>query len=271
MKVNLCNKRLRSNFSEFIVFFLGILSFAFIFIDLPSKSKLYVGVFFCVLFIVIFIIMLIQANLLQQKVLNINGIKFVVKFGDLFSEKGLKTIAFNEYFDTIVDDKIISSNSLNGKFLINFVSDIDYLNQIIEKDELCQKHIICKDNDRKRGKLIKYQLGTSFRFEDYILVAFSKFDENNCAYLSLSDYYTCLINYWKEVNHIYNERDIVLPLLGTGITRFYDSKKISNQEAMEIIIQTFRYSNLSFSTNCQITLVIPKQLESTIDLYSLGD
>lgn len=40
-----------------------------------------------------------------------------VKVGDLFSFGGIKVIPFDEYFDTEVDDKVISRNSLNGIFL----------------------------------------------------------------------------------------------------------------------------------------------------------
>lgn len=45
---------------------------------------------------------------------------------------------------------------------------------------------------------------------------------------------------------------------------------ISCQRALEIIIQTFEYSNLSFAQDFQITLVLPEKLKSSINLYDLG-
>lgn len=78
------------------------------------------------------------------------------------------------------------------------------------------------------------------------------------------------MNYWNEVNRIYNGENIVLPLMGTGITRLMCGNSITCQKALEVIIQTFEYSNLSFSHDCKITLVISKKLKSEINLYSIG-
>lgn len=68
------------------------------------------------------------------------------------------------------------------------------------------------------------------RFEEYILFAFSHFDENNRAYLNLDDYLSCLTNYWIEVNRIYNGENVIVPLLGTGITRLACGNSISHQK-----------------------------------------
>jgi hypothetical protein len=60
---------------------------------------------------------------------NIDGSTVNIKCGDIFNENGLKVITFNEYFDTQINEKIISSRSLNGifinKFFKNKVSDLD--------------------------------------------------------------------------------------------------------------------------------------------------
>lgn len=44
--------------------------------------------------------------------LNIRGIKVNIRKGDIFKTNGWKVIAFNEYFDTQVDDVIIAHNTL---------------------------------------------------------------------------------------------------------------------------------------------------------------
>ena len=38
----------------------------------------------------------------------VNGEKIIVKEGNIFEEPGKKVIAFNQYFDTTVDDEIIA-------------------------------------------------------------------------------------------------------------------------------------------------------------------
>lgn len=57
------------------------------------------------------------SNRLNHVEINIEGTSVTVKVGDIFLQPGLKAIAFNEYFDTKVDNEIISENSLNGAFL----------------------------------------------------------------------------------------------------------------------------------------------------------
>lgn len=44
-----------------------------------------------------------------------------VKVGDIFDQAALKIIAFNEYFDTPVDDVVISAKTLNGIYINNCV------------------------------------------------------------------------------------------------------------------------------------------------------
>lgn len=66
--------------------------------------------------------------------LNIRGIKVNIRKGDIFKANGWKVIAFNEYFDTQVDDVIIAHNTLNGKFIDNYVTDLNELNQIISSE-----------------------------------------------------------------------------------------------------------------------------------------
>lgn len=270
MKVGIFDKKLWKDFSYVISVICGIVSFVVIFIDIPSYMKIGIGSSFAVLLLLIFLFMIIRANLLSERTLTINQTKFIVKFGDLFSEQGLKTIAFNEYFDTEVSNEVISVNTLNGKFLKEKISDVSQIDNQVENDIECQKNIVAFNNDRVHGKKTAFKLGTSVRYDDYILVAFSKFDEQNRAYLCLADYLSCLANYWTEINRIYNGENIALPLMGTGITRLMCGNSITCQKALEIIIQTFEYSNLSFAHDCKITLVLSKKLKSEINLYSIG-
>lgn len=270
MKVTIFDKKLWNEFSHVISIICGIVSFIVIFIDIPSNLKVKIGGVFVILLCVIFVYLVIRANILNEKTLEINQTKFVIKFGDLFSEQGLKTIPFNEYFDTEVNNEIISINTLNGIFLKNKVMDVSQVDYKIENDIECKKNIVAINENRVYGKKTIYKLGTSVRFGDYILVAFSKFDDQNRAYLGLADYLSCLVNYWNEINRIYNGENIVLPLMGTGITRLMCGNSITYQNALEVIIQTFEYSNLSFSHNCKIILVISKKLKSEINLYSIG-
>jgi hypothetical protein len=64
------------------------------------------------------------------------------------------------------------------------------------------------------------------------MVAFSKFDNDNRAYLKMRDYIDTLIKFWNEVDIIYAGRSVSIPLFGSGITRFQDYSSISEQELL---------------------------------------
>ena len=49
--------------------------------------------------------------------INVEGSDVTIQVGDIFQQSGLKAIAFNEYFDTQVDNKVIAEGSLNGIFI----------------------------------------------------------------------------------------------------------------------------------------------------------
>ncbi|MDI5811285.1 DUF6430 domain-containing protein, partial [Salmonella enterica subsp. enterica serovar Anatum] len=44
-----------------------------------------------------------------------------------------------------------------------------------------------------------WTLGTIFVNNDYLLTAFSKFDDKNRAFLTMPDYLAFLINFWDKV------------------------------------------------------------------------
>ncbi|MGM3372103.1 macro domain-containing protein, partial [Escherichia coli] len=75
-----------------------------------------------------------KANKLRSIEIDIEGTTVCIKSGDIFKENGLKAIAFNEYFDTLVDNKIINEVSLNGIFLKEKLDiDISELDQKINE------------------------------------------------------------------------------------------------------------------------------------------
>ena len=138
---------------------------------------LFVIVIFLIIDVVIFII---KHSLAKDGIsLNIRGIKVNIRKGDIFKANGWKVIAFNEYFDTQVDDIIIAHNTLNGKFIDNYVADINELNKIISSEN--------DDNTsfkrRTRNNRSIFPLGRIIRYKDYMLLAFTHFD-NNQAHLT---------------------------------------------------------------------------------------
>lgn len=247
----------------------AIFSIAFIFIDVPDEYKTSAGLSVVLFFVGLYVFLWWRYNNLKHLNLSIDGSKVSVFTGDLFSQLGIKAIAFNEYFDTQVDDRIISKNSLNGIY-INEHSNLSVaeLDQIIEDYQFEDGELI--DGDVKRiGKSKKYKLGTACLIGDYLLAAFSKFDSQNKAVLSMPEYLEFLINFWDSVNRVYSQKSVSVPIFGSGITRIKEHKNISDEELLKIMLWTFRVSEMKFKHPAKLSIVIHKDKISSINLLDI--
>lgn len=193
-KVPFLDKKLWTNYAKFASVSSVIVSLVLAFVDFEQCVKYIIGGCYIGTLVAVFVIYYLMANLKNSAKLRINNSTVNVFYGDIFKQEELKVIAFNEYFDTIVDDKIISHTSLNGQYLDKHITDIDQLNSDIEADERLKEHIADTNEKRKIGKKVRYKLGSIHLHGNYILLAFSHFDEDNRARLTLQEYTDCLMN-----------------------------------------------------------------------------
>ena len=72
------------------------------------------------------------------------------------------------------------------------------LENTIEQDALLNKpeHRQCVPG-RQAGRKVRYPLGSVVEFENYVLTAFTKFDEDNKAYLSAEEYVGFWMQFWN--------------------------------------------------------------------------
>lgn len=120
------------------------------------------------------------------------------------------------------------------------------------------------------GNTTRYELGSIFKDQDYFLVSFSKFNDKNEANLKLTEYANCLLKFWDEVNSLYNRQTVVLPLLGSGITRHKDFVA-TNQELLDVIIWTFKISKVKFREPSKVKILIHNSQLETINFYKLKE
>lgn len=190
----------------------------------------------------------------------INGIPVKIKVGDIFNEVGLKVIPFNERYDVEVDDIIIAHNSLNGKMIDNYVENIEDLKskiKLAQTDNSTFKPII------KNEKEI-YPLGRIIPYNDFLLLAFSHFNEKNEAYIGIGEYEKLLICMWSEIRRTYAARPIIIPLLGGGLTTIEGISNKNYTEFLKCILCTLRSSN--FQPKEGITVVLTKEAIEKIDM-----
>lgn len=124
------------------------------------------------------------------------------------------------------------------------------------------------DEERKTGKTKKFNIGTLCVYDDYLITAFSKFDKNNQARLTMPEYLEFLIKFWDKVNKVYAQKSVSVPIFGSGITRIKEHKKITDEELLKIMLWTFRISEMRFKHPAKLTIVIH---EDKIDQISLLD
>ena len=269
MKVEIFDRRVIKDFLEKISIIATFLSLILIFIDIPACLKLMAGGVFLLILVVVYAWLWYRSNNLKNVDLNIEGSKVAIKTGDIFQQPGFKAIAFNEYFDTQVDDKIISKHSLNGifidKHLPKTLSDIDSLidNYQFEDEEAIERDV------QRSGKTIKYKVGTVCVYDEYILAAFSKFDSKNKAVLTMPEYLEFLINFWDNVNRVYAQKDVSVPVFGSGITRIKEHKNISDEDLLKIMLWTFRISEMRFKYPAKLSIIIHKDKIDSINLLDI--
>lgn len=271
MKVNFFDIRLLRSTGTFILLEGSILGIVAVFCnDYIVEHKILFIVLFIIAFIIYHAIQYFYYRNLKRLSLKIKNSTFKIKTGDIFEQPELKVINFNEYFDTIVDNKIIAKNSLNGQFILNKVHDVKELDSVIS--ESLKDSIKESNNERPNGKKIKYELGSIVEYNDYLLTALTKFDKDNRANLSLRDYLVFLMNFWDNLDKIYANRSVCITLFGSSsITRFKDTNDVTDQDLIEIILWSFKVSKIKFKYPTTITLVLTEDILNKINLYELKE
>ena len=269
-KVSFLDRRVFENFLKVTSAISATLSLVVLFVDIPKDCKTFYGWVFLGVLVLIYIVIWVWSNNLNKIDIKVEGSDVTIKVGDIFQQKGLKAIAFNEYFDTQVDNKLIAENSLNGIFIKNHLDiSVTELDEHINKYAFEIDEIVGRNVDRSQGKLDRYQIGTICIYEDYLLTAFSKFDMGNKALLSMPEYLEFLINFWDKVNNVYAQQNVSTPIFGSGITRIKGHKTISDEDLLKIMLWTFRISEMRFKYPARLTIVIHKDKINQINLLDI--
>lgn len=268
-KANITHRAIVDKYLKIIAVLSSIATLASLFGGIPKNCQFASGIGFVIILVLIYLWIWYRANNLKDIKINVEGSEVIIKAGDIFEQDGFKVIAFNEYFDTQVDDKIISNQSLNGIFINKYFKDVvSKLDKYIESYDFEENKIDVNDN-RKDGKKQKFKIGTICIYEDFILAAFAKFDDNNKAILTMPEYLEFLIKFWDEINRVYAQKSVTVPVFGSGITRIKEHKNISDEELLKIMLWTFRISEMRFRYPAKLTIVIHKDKINQVNLVGI--
>ena len=272
LKVSFCDKKFISEYFKYV----GILFFLIEVLNwlrlekLIPKIILENDIFIKIsILVIMFTVLFIYVNLKKKEIFEINNVKILIKEGNIFNEKDLKVIAFNEYFDTLVDNNVIAESTLNGKFILEYVTNVRDLDRGIEEDPYLNKNNKNINTGRITGKKKKYTLGSIYKYNgEFLLTALTRFNDRNEAFLELKEYYLFLIKFWEEISRVYAGKPVSIPLLGSGITRF-KGFEASSQDLLRMMLLTLKISRIRYASD--ITIVLSKEKIEEINLYHIKD
>lgn len=237
--------------------------------DISDKLKWWHCLLMLILLYVIAVLIVYQILKFYQHrtyITKIKGKTVTIKTGDIFNETGIKVIPCNEYYDTQVDNIIISSNTLNGKMIQEHIQNLSDLNTTIKKAVNDDTKLTCP---KKNGDKWQFPLGRIIRYKDYGMLAFTHFNEQNEAHIQIGEYEQCLLRMWMELRRVYSGDHIVLPLIGAGITDIEGVHQKDNTFLLKCILCTLK--NSLFIPDGGVTIVLTKDVMETVDMNKIRE
>ncbi|MDE4541251.1 macro domain-containing protein [Thermoanaerobacterium sp. R66] len=183
-----------------------------------------------------------------------HGYSIVIEYGDILKKENCKrVINFDECFTTSVGDEPsdVKRSSICGQYLT--ANPIHNMQALIEKAQLKP----AKGKSRYQGK-VRYESGRLVPNGDDLLMAFAKLDEDGRGcFFSREEFLDCLSILWNEIDKYYGQKDVCIPILGSGITRFED-KLLTKQELLDIIVASYKLSSHKIKPPFQLHIVCKK-------------
>ena len=178
-----------------------------------------------------------------------------ISCGDIFSSEGFRVIGCDTHFDTRVDDIFISKKSLHGKLVLEH-GNKDEIEKLVEEKA---KQLGYKKNDEG---LYDFPLGTVIRYDSskdnhtYLMLAMTEIRKENDKYKSyttMAKFENMLMRMWKEIDGLYASNEVVLPLLGSGISRLEDGPK-DNEELLRCMLCTLNSSGVTLNSKVKVLI-----------------
>lgn len=190
--------------------------------------------------------------------------KIKVEYGNLLKCKNCKKlINFDECYTTDVGQAPhqIKPTSLCGQYLS--ANPTIKIVQLLE-----QAHIQPARAKSKYQRKDRYESGTILPNGDDLLLAFVPLNESGIGvFPSYKDYIDSLSLLWQEIDKYYCLKDVCVPILGSGISRFGDGsgKSFSQQELLDIMIWSYKLSPYKLKKPYTLRIVCKKSNEFSLN------
>lgn len=180
---------------------------------------------------------------------------------DMFRLTGQYVIGSNTTFDTILEQNFISTKSLQGQFTSKYYSDIKHLD--VDLENALRSETSQVDSSRTKGKNKKYPIGTVAKIvpqnQTAYFVAIADINDHGNTHSTFEKLKDALANLWNFLLNRGDMEPLVMPILGTGLSRIKEKREVIIHE----IVNSFIAACSSRKFCERLTIVIhPRDLTS---------
>jgi hypothetical protein len=191
--------------------------------------------------------------------------KLILKFGDLFEEQGWKAIGVNDFFDSIVDEDLVSSKSLHGYVLNTHWNGNrdDWQKQVA----VSLRGKSPNKEARSKGNKLRYPVGTTARASandlNFLFVALGETNlANNITSANAEMLIHAVRGMVAEARAACSMEPLVIPLMGSGLARV----GIKNSVLVDLIVTAILEESRIGRVTGEIKIILPKDKTNHINL-----
>ena len=210
----------------------------------------------------------LELTLEDSKIINIS-----ICEGDLLTNEGYRVIPVNDFFDAIVDNNIISKDSLHGKVLTRFWQSNDSYHR--EWSEEVKSKLRGKYSPepvaRSAGNRLRYPIGASVALEkdgnQFIFVALSRTMDGNVTKATFTDYMNAITKCLEEARRCCSGQPVAFPLIGSGLSR----TKLSPEILLQLLLLSIAIESRNDLVSYNFQIVLTAECMSRINLYRVRE
>ena len=191
--------------------------------------------------------------------------KIFIKFDDLFAQGGWKAIGANDFFDSIVDGDLVSSQTLHGHVINTYWSN--------KRDAWQNKINASLENapntevERDKGNSKRYPIGTTAVAttdnQKMLFVALGETDTSNNVTTATAESLICAVRgLLQKAREVCANEPLYIPLMGSGLGRVGIKNTILVDLILVAIVEETKQSKITNS----ITIILPIEKKPEINL-----
>lgn len=203
-------------------------------------------------------------SLIRKERIEGNNYSILVEYGNLLKKKkGQKLINFDECFTGTVGIRTadIKKDTVCGQYLIQ--------NPNLNVQALIAASGVkpCRRKSKYNNSTC-YEPGTIVANGDDLLMAFTRLESNGKSMkFTVEEYLKCLSLLWEEIDNNYNNKDVYIPVLGSGVARFENgiSQSIPKQELVDLMVSSYKLSPHKLKNKNTLHIVCRRSADFSMD------